>query len=163
MLNKLSKMLKTHLTRFSFGSTSAIITNLGLIAGLHSGAHPRGSIIGGILIIAFADNIADSFGIHIFRECERTDKKEVWTSTMMNFFSRIIVSLTFIVLLVLFPIGLALMTSIIWGLFLLAVISYYIAAHDGTDARASIAMHLLIAIAVIIASNVAGDFFISRF
>ncbi len=80
-----ARTLKSHLTRVSFGSTSAIITNLGLMAGLHSGPHAKGSIIGGILIIAFADNISDSFGIHIFSESEKTDKKEVWTSTLMNF------------------------------------------------------------------------------
>jgi vacuolar iron transporter family protein len=163
MFKKFAKTLKGHLTRFSFGSTSAIITNLGLMAGLHSGPHARGSIIGGILIIAFADNISDSFGIHIFSESEKTDKKEVWASTLTNFFSRVIVSLSFIALLVFLPLNAAMITSILWGLFLLAVISYFIAAHDGTDPSSSIAMHLLIAVAVIALSNIAGDFLINRF
>jgi VIT1/CCC1 family predicted Fe2+/Mn2+ transporter len=133
------------------------------MAGLHSGPHARGSIIGGILIIAFADNISDSFGIHIFSESEKTDKKEVWASTLTNFFSRVIVSLSFIALLVFLPLNAAMITSILWGLFLLAVISYFIAAHDGTDPSSSIAMHLLIAVAVIALSNIAGDFLINRF
>jgi VIT1/CCC1 family predicted Fe2+/Mn2+ transporter len=163
MLKKFAKTLKSHLTRVSFGSTSAIITNLGLMAGLHSGPHARGSIIGGILIIAFADNISDSFGIHIFSESEKTDKKEVWTTTVVNFLSRAFVSLSFVVLLVILPLYTAIIFSIIWGLFLLAVISYFIAAHDGTNPSSSIAMHLLIAVAVIALSNIAGDFLIKRF
>ena len=122
MIRKAANILKIHLTRISFGSTSAIITNLGLMACLHSGAHAKGSIIGGILIIAFADNISDSFGIHIFRESEKTEKNEVWASTVMNFLSRVIVSLSFIALLLLLPFNTALIISIIWGLFLLAVI-----------------------------------------
>ncbi len=163
MIKMFARTLKSHLTRVSFGSTSAIITNLGLMAGLHSGPHAKGSIIGGILIIAFADNISDSFGIHIFSESEKTDKKEVWTSTLMNFSSRVIVSLSFVALLMLMPLNAALITSIIWGLLLLAVISYFIAAHDGTDPSSSIAMHLLIAVAVIALSNIAGDFLIKNF
>ncbi len=74
-----------------------------------------------------------------------------------------IVSLSFVALLMLMPLNAALITSIIWGLFLLAIISYFIAAHDGTDPSSSIAMHLLIAVAVIALSNIAGDFLIKNF
>ena len=42
------------ITNFSFGSTSAIITNISLIIGLGSGHVPKSGIIGGLLIIGIA-------------------------------------------------------------------------------------------------------------
>ena len=150
-------------TRFSFGSTSAIITNLALMAGLHSEFNAKLSIIGGILVVAVADNISDSFGIHIYQESENIETREVWTSTIMNFLSRIIVSLTFIALLVLFPLNKAIIFSIIWGLLLLGIVSYIIARNEESNPYLSIFTHLLIAVLVIFLSNIIGDFLINRF
>ena len=58
MINFIKEKCRLTQTKFSFGATSAIITNLGLITGLDKLAHPQLSIITGILIIAVADNIA---------------------------------------------------------------------------------------------------------
>src|SRR5512136_1530455 len=90
-------------TKFSFGAASAIITNLSLIVGLDTVSHPQLTIIGGILVIAFADNISDSLGIHIYQESEHLSQKEVWLSTSANFFTRIFVSLTFIFWIIALP------------------------------------------------------------
>lgn len=150
-------------TRFSFGSTSAIITNLALMAGLHSEPNAKVSIIGGILVIALADNIADSFGIHIYQESEKIESREVWTSTIMNFMARFIVSLSFIALIWILPLNAAIIFSIIWGLLLLTVISYMVAKDEAVNPYTSILTHLLIAVVVIFLSNLAGDLLISRF
>ena len=104
MLNNLKGNNRPYQTKFSFGATSAIITNLGIITGLDTLAHPRISIIAGMLAVALADNISDSFGIHIYQESEHLSKKEVWLSTLTNFFARLFVSSTFIVLIILLPI-----------------------------------------------------------
>jgi len=53
---------------FSFGLTSGIITTLGLMVGLHSGTHSKIIVLGGILMIAIADAISDSLGMHISTE-----------------------------------------------------------------------------------------------
>ncbi|HID20408.1 MAG TPA: hypothetical protein EYP28_05685, partial [Methanophagales archaeon] len=53
---------------FSFGLTSAIITTLGLMVGLHSGTHSKLVVIGGVLTIAIADAFSDALGIHISEE-----------------------------------------------------------------------------------------------
>jgi vacuolar iron transporter family protein len=163
VLSKIFKKLHAWQTRFSFGSTSAIITNLALMAGLHSQANAKISIMGGILVIALADNISDSFGIHIYQECERKNQIEVWTSTIFNFISRIIVSLTFVAFILLLPLNAAIVSSIVWGLLLLAGLSWIIAKNEGDNPYASITTHLTIAIFVILLSNLVGDFLISRF
>ena len=150
-------------TRFSFGSTSAIITNLALMAGLHSEPNAKVSIIGGILVIALADNIADSFGIHIYQESEKIETREVWTSTILNFLARFIVSLSFIALIWILPLNTAIILSMIWGLLLLAAVSYMVAQNEAVNPYSSILTHLLIAVGVIILSNLVGDLLISRF
>lgn len=150
-------------TRFSFGSTSAIITNLALMAGLHSQANAKISIIGGILVIALADNISDSFGIHIYQESEKIETREIWTSTIFNFFSRFLVSLSFVALLLLLPLNAAICASLVWGLALLAVISYIVAVNEEVNPYSSILTHLLIAVVVIFLSNLVGDFLVSQF
>ena len=150
-------------TKFSFGATSAIITNLGLIVGLDTLAHPKLSIVGGILVVALADNISDSFGIHIYQESEFISEKEVWFSTLTNFLTRLFVSLTFIFLILTLSINLAVTYSIIWGLALLTIMSYTIAKARKMNPYAVILEHISIAVIVIIASNFLGKFLIGKF
>ena len=150
-------------TRFSFGSTSAIITNLALMAGLHSEANAKINIMGGILVIAIADNISDSFGIHIYQESENIETREVWISTIFNFISRILVSLNFVALILLLPLNAAIISSIIWGLLLLAAVSYMIAKNEAGNPYLAILTHILIAVVVIFLSNLIGDLLVSRF
>ena len=53
--------------KYLFGSTSAIITELALIVGLSNSVNARSNMIAGILVIAIADNISDTLGIHIYQ------------------------------------------------------------------------------------------------
>ena len=156
MIKYIKGRYRLYQTKFSFGATSAIITNLGLITGLDSLSHPKLSIIGGILVIALADNISDSVGIHIYQESECIPDKEVWFSTFSNFFTRILVSLTFIILVLVLPIRLAVFCSIIWGLLLLAFMSYTIAKDRAVKPYKAIFEHISIAIFVIIVSGLVG-------
>ena len=163
MLNNPENKRRRYETKFSFGATSAIITNLGIITGLDTLIHPKLSIIVGILTVALADNIADSFGIHIYQESECIDIKEVWFSTFTNFLTRILVSFTFVILVALLPISLAMPCSIFWGLALLAVMSYIIAKERKVNPYSAIFEHIIIAVLVIILSHFAGRYVISKF
>jgi VIT1/CCC1 family predicted Fe2+/Mn2+ transporter len=163
MLNILKEQCRFYLTKFSFGSTSAIITNLALITGLDTLTHPKGSIIGGILVIALADNIADSVGIHIYQESECMSDKEAWLSTSTNFLARLLTSLIFVILVIAFPIKLAAACSVVWGLALLAVLSYVIAKEREVPPYLVIFEHLGIAVLVIILSHFVGKLIITRF
>jgi len=56
-----------------FGLTSGIITTLGLMIGLYFSTKSMLAVIGGIIIIAVADSLSDSLGMHI---SEETNKKK---------------------------------------------------------------------------------------
>ncbi len=163
MIEYIKAKHRLYQTKISFGATSAVITNLGLITGLRNGAHAKLSIIGGILIIAFADNIADSLGIHVYQEAECLKAKEVWISTFSNFVTRVIVSLIFVLLVALLPMRMAVLFSLGWGLSLLAVLSYMIAKTRKTSTYVAVLEHLVIASIVIAASNFLGKFLLTRF
>jgi VIT1/CCC1 family predicted Fe2+/Mn2+ transporter len=150
-------------TKFSFGTTSAIITNLSLIVGLDTMAHPKLGIIGGILIIALADNISDSLGIHVYQESECITRREVWISTFTNFLARFLVSLTFILLVTILPINWAVTCAIIWGLTLLGILSYSIARAEEVNPYVAMFEHIAIAVIVIALSHIAGRWAIIHF
>jgi len=150
-------------TRFSFGATTAIITNLGLVCGLDTASNPKRAIVGSILLVALADNISDSFGIHLFQESERIGGREVWFSTLTNFSTRLLVSLTFLLLVIFLPIEVAVVCSIAWGLALLTLLSYAVARDRKESPLATIAEHLTIAAGVVAASHYVGRFLADKF
>jgi len=113
---------------FSFGLTSGIITTLGLMVGLHSGTHSKLVVIGGVLTIAIADAFSDALGIHVSEESEnKHTSKEIRESTITTFLSKFVFALTFIVPVLLLPLATAIIVSVVWGLSLLGIFSFYIA------------------------------------
>ena len=162
MENAPGRNCRLYETRFSFGATAAIITNLSLIVGLRTSGHAKLSIIGAMLVIALADNIADSAGIHIYQESECVETKEIWLCTFTNFLTRVLISLTFISLVFFLSISAAVISSIIWGLLLLAAMSYFIARDKKINPYLAILEHLGIATIVIIGSNFVGKLVISK-
>ena len=150
------KFKKFDLTKFSFGGTSAIITNLALIIGLNMTINAKINIISGLLIIALADNISDTLGIHIYQESEGIKRINVWISTFTNFFSRLFVSLGFVFIIALFPLNIATVLSIIYGLFIMTIVSYIIAINKKINPFFSIFEHILITIIVIFLSKYVG-------
>jgi len=147
-----------------FGSTSGIITTIGLIVGLHSGTHSKGVILGGIFIIAIADALSDALGIHISEESEnKHTTKEIWESTICTFLAKFVFALTFVVPVLLFPLTTAIIVSVAWGLFLLAALSFFIAKEQKVKPWKVILEHLLIAGFVITATHFVGYWIGSTF
>jgi len=144
------------LNKFSLGGTAAIITSMGLIAGLNYGEHAKVSVIGGLLIIAIADNISDSFGIHVYKESETSDEKEVFSITIGNFLVRLLLSLSFVALVMILPTDLVFYFATIWGLLLLTILSYYISEIKKGSRLKEILIHLAVAIIVVVASKYIG-------
>jgi len=153
----------SHLSKFSFGATSAIITCLAFIIGLSKSTHPQMGIIASLLVIAIADNISDSLGIHIYQESDLKNKDVVRTSTFLNFLTRFFVILVFIAFVLLLPIPFALVLSLIWGLSLLTILSYYIAKEQHVNPFKAIFEHLGIAVIVIIISNFISEWILNFF
>jgi hypothetical protein len=147
-------MLK--LGRFSFGATTAIITSVGLVAGLNYGADAKAHIVGGLLIIALADNVSDSFGIHVYKESETSDRREVLVTTLGNFAMRLCVTLSFIVLTLLLPAGVLVWGISVWGLSLLALLSVSISRAKGRPMARELILHLAVATLVILGSRYLG-------
>ncbi len=145
-------------TGLSFGLTSAVITTLGLMVGLHSGTHSKLVVLGGILTIAIADAFSDALGIHISEEAEnKHTEKEIWESTIATFFFKFIFALTFAVPVLLFDLTIAMVISIIWGLSILAIISFKIAKAQKAKIWKVITEHLVIAIIVIAITHYVGE------
>lgn len=163
MFSKFKKPGRPNETKFSFGAASAIITILGLVVGLDTMTDPKLSIIGGILVIALADNISDSMGIHIYQESECLGHREIWMSTITNFLTRLVVSFTFILIVYLLPIKIAVPCAVLWGFGLLSFISYAIARERGVSPLRAIMEHMSIAAFVVGASHMVGRFVVSRF
>jgi len=149
---------------FSFGLTSAIITTLGLIVGLYTGTHSRIAVIGGILIIAIADALSDSLGIHVSEEAENKHTgREVWESTLSTFLSKFVFAMTFLIPVLLFELQAAILVSVVWGMLLLSVLSFSIARTSKTNPVRVIVEHLGIALVVIIITYYLGIFIASVF
>lgn len=150
-------------TGLSFGLTSAIITTLGLMVGIYSGTRSRLAVLGSIIIIAIADALSDSLGIHMSEESEnKHTSREIWESTIYTFLSKFIFAATFIVPVIIFDLKLAVIISIIWGLLLLIIFSFYLARNEKTSAWKVILEHIFVAVVVIIATHSVG-IFIRRF
>jgi len=142
---------------FSFGLTSGVITTLGLIIGLYSSTESKVIILGGILIIALADALSDSIGIHISEESKkRNSKKDIWEATFSTFFSKFIFALSFAIPILFFELGLAMILSIVWGLLLISVLSFYISKKN--RALKVIVEHVVLTILVVAATYGIGRF-----
>ncbi len=149
---------------FSFGLTSGIITTLGLMVGLYSGTHSKLVVIGGVLTIAIADAFSDALGIHVSEESEnKHTAKEIWESTIATFLSKFVFALTFIVPVLLFPLATAITVSVVWGLSLLGIFSFYIAKEQKVEPWKVVIEHLGIALVVIIVTHYAGGWISSTF
>ena len=153
----------SHLTKFSFGATSAIITCLAFIIGLSKSGNPKLSIIGSLLVIAIADNISDTLGIHIFQESDLKKSDVVRVSTFFNFLTRFVVILVFILLIFFLPIVYGMIFSIFWGISLLTVLSYLIAKEQKINPFKAVFWHVALAILVIIVSNFLSEWIMNIF
>ncbi len=142
----------------SFGLTSGIITTLGLMVGLYSGTHSKLAVIGGILTIAVADAFSDALGIHISKESELNHtQKEVWESTVSTFLSKFSFAIMFVIPVLLFSLQTAIIISAIGGLSILCILSFSIAKAQRVKPFKVITEHLLVALAVIIATHYLGN------
>jgi vacuolar iron transporter family protein len=142
---------------FSFGSTSGVITVLGLISGLYFGTGSRMSLIAGIITIAIADSLSDSLGIHVSEESENVHSSaEIWVSTISTFFTKFVISSTFLIPVCFLDLDLSVIVSICWGLLLLFIFSYALGKSQSRRVFPIIFEHLSIAIIVVLLTGFVG-------
>jgi VIT1/CCC1 family predicted Fe2+/Mn2+ transporter len=148
---------------FSFGLTTAIITTLALIVGLNASAGSVAIMLSGILIIAIADALSDSLGMHISEEASEKTSKEVRESTLATFFAKFLVGATFVVPILTLPLQTAVYASIAWGLLLITVLSYFIAKRDRKNPVWTIGEHVGLTVFIIFLTHNIGHWISSVF
>ena len=145
-------------TGLSFGLTSGVITTLGLMVGLHSGTHSRAVVLGGIVTIAIADALSDALGMHISEESKNNGSvSEVWEATLSTFLAKFVIAMTFVVPVIALPLETAVTASLVWGLILLALLSFSLARMQQIAPWKVIGEHILIALCVVATTHYLGD------
>jgi VIT1/CCC1 family predicted Fe2+/Mn2+ transporter len=130
---------------------------MGLIVGLNSGTRSVIAVLGGILVIAVADAMSDALGIHLAEESDpATDHGHVWSATIMTFLMKFVFSISFAIPLLMLPLGPAVIASVIWGLLVIVVLSYFLARSQKERPLFIIGEHLGIAILVLFFSHYIG-------
>lgn len=147
-------MLKT--SRISYGGTAAIVTSMALVSGLGAAEATRSVVVSALLIAALADNLTDSLSIHIFQESEQLEQKEAFAGTVTNFVTRLLVCLSFVLLVALLPASIAVEGAIVWGMSLLAALTFLVARERHVGVALEVVKHLLGAATVITVSHAIG-------
>ena len=147
-------MFKT--SRISYGGTAAIVTSTALISGLSAADATKPVIVSTLLIAAFADNLTDALSIHIFQESEQLEQQDAFTGTITNFLARLLLCVSFVFLVVMFPLAHASEMAIVWGTVLLAALTYLVARERKVSPALEVVKHTVVAAAVIGASIAIG-------
>ncbi|MDH5231059.1 MAG: hypothetical protein OEY38_13425 [Gammaproteobacteria bacterium] len=151
-------------TGLNFGLTSGVITTLGLIVGLHSGTNSMLAIIGGIITIAIADSMSDALGIHISKESDPNAKKaDIWIATITTLVAKMLMALSFVLPMLFLDLTQAIIASVIWGMTVIALLSYWLAKKAGENPIFVLAEHLGITIIVILTTHSVGDWIAVKF
>lgn len=141
-----------------FGTTSGVITTLGLIVGLYAGTKSLVAVLGGILIIAVSDSLSDAFGIHLAEESQPgASTLGVWLATLTTLVTKFVAAGSFVVPLLLFPFETGVLVALGWGALVLTVLSIYIARIKSAPALPIIAEHLAIGLLVVVLSWFVGN------
>ncbi|HEV2467764.1 MAG TPA: hypothetical protein VGS78_01115 [Candidatus Sulfotelmatobacter sp.] len=143
-------------SRISFGGTAAIVTSMALIAGLDAANAGKASVISALLIAAVADNLTDSLSVHMYQESERLAQKEVFLGTLSNFATRLIVCMSFVLIVLVLPERRAAIWGMAWGLSLLVGLTCILARYRDVSALSEVAKHLAVAVAIILVSKNVG-------
>lgn len=142
-----------------FGISSAVIATLAIIVGIHAGTDLRHAIISAVLVIAFADSLADSFAVYLSEKGgEGAAAKNSLSTTLIAFFSKLIFALSFLIPILIFNLHLAIWIDIIYGVIVLAVYSYQLAKSKNEGAIKTVVLHILLAVVVISLSHAIGLF-----
>ena len=147
-------MFKT--SRISYGGTAAIVTSMALISGLTAADTTKPVVVSALLIAAVADNLTDALSVHTFQESEQLGRKDAVTGTITNFVTRLLLGVSFVPLVVLFPLAHAAKAAIVWGALLLAILTYLVARQRKVNPALEVVKHLFVASGVIIASTLIG-------
>lgn len=136
---------------------------MALITGLGAADAAKRTIVSALLIAAIADNLTDSLSVHIYQESERLEKREAFIGTLTNFAARLGLCLSFVLLVAVFPMSVATALALLWGIALLATLSWILARERHIAPVTEVAKHVIVAIVVIAASKAIGQWIGTQF
>jgi len=111
-----------------------------------------------VLTIAIADAFSDALGIHISEEAEnKHTAREIWESTVFTFLAKFFFAVTFLVPLLVLSLSTAIIVSVVYGLTLLGIFSYFMAEQQQTKVWNVVSEHLVIALIVVLLTHYVGD------
>jgi len=151
------------ISRIAFGATAGVVTSMALITGLSAADAAKRTIVSALLIAAIADNLTDSLSVHIYQESERLEKREAFIGTLTNFAARFGLCISFVLLVAGFPTSVATVLALLWGITLLAALSWALARERQIAPAAEIVKHIVVATMVIAASEVIGQWIGTQF
>jgi VIT1/CCC1 family predicted Fe2+/Mn2+ transporter len=120
-------------------------------------------MIAGLLILGVADNITDSLSIHLYQESDRLQSRPAFPATLSNFATRLVISLTFVLLVLALPAACAAYASIAWGLSLLTGLTWLVARQRGASVTREVCKHVATAVLAIAVSRVIGMLILEYF
>lgn len=157
------------ITGMCFGLTTAVITSLGMIVGMHSATSSKLAVVAGIVVMAIADGLSDAVGLHTAEEAEvengksKHTPKEIWLTTLFAFLSVAGFTLTFAIPILIFPVETAVFLAIAWGILLLILLNFCVAKIRKENPVKLVFEHILLAIFVIIVSHLVGNLIAAGF
>ena len=150
------------LTTLSYGGTAAIVTGMGLVVAFDAGTTSRAALVSSLLVVAIADNLADSLAIHVYQESENLPSRRAFRSTVANYVTRLIVAGSFALLALLTPAPSLVPVVLAWGTALLCTLTYFVARGRGVPPGLEVLKHLAVAAAVIVVSRVIGAWIVTH-
>lgn len=151
---------KSYKEGVSFGLVSGVLTTLGLLIGLGVSTDSKVAVIGGIITIAIADALSDSFGVHLSQESSGLNsQKHIWEATISTFLSKFFFALTFLIPLFLFNLKEAVIVSAFWGMFLILALSFLVAKNNESkkgEITKVISEHLVLFFMISVSSYLVG-------
>ena len=124
--------------------------------GLNAATTSRVAIASSLLILALGDNLTDALSVHIYQEAERLPERDAFQTTVSNFLARLLVSLSFVALVVTSNPPWTNWLSIPWGFVVLAALTYRLAKVRGAKPAAEIGKHCVVALIVVLLSVAVG-------
>ncbi len=112
----------------TFGISSAVFTTLGIITSLSFATTSKTAVIGGIISIAVADSMSDSFGMYTAKRAERgTSQAAALKGALATLWGKSIFTLSFLIPFLSFVAPLSIYASIGWGVLIIILVNIQIA------------------------------------
>jgi hypothetical protein len=150
------------LTALSYGGTAAIVTGMGLVVAFDAGTTSKATLVSSLLVVAIADNLADSLAIHVYQESENLPSRRAFRSTVANYLARLMVAGSFALLALLTPAHSLVPVVLAWGTALLCTLTYFVARGRGVPPGLEVLKHLAVAVLVILVSRAIGAWIVAR-